>query len=219
MAESLRSRAKRYADGQFNKAELLALSGILLADKAIDLATFGRLNKLSATALKRIVIPAVSTSGRIAGQAALGAARLAATPAASILGSTARAAVPLVTNPYLAGTALGYGALQTEPGQELLEAAGERGRMDRIRFEQALTDLSVGVEKRKTRAKSKFNKYVSAGMKSVKASTTYGKKGVINAPKKAFKVVVSAASAVNKGKKMPKSGLKRKLMMVMRKLR
>jgi len=147
------------------------------------------------------------------------ALRTAAVPAASILGSTARAAIPLATNPYLAGTALGLGALQTDPGQELLEAAGERGRMDRIRFEQALTDLEVGVGKVKSRTKSKFNKYVSAGMKSVKASATYGKKGIINAPKKAFKAVVSAASAVNKGKKMPKSGLKRKLMMVMRKIK
>ena len=219
MAESWKSRAKRYADGQFNKAELIALSGLLLADKAIDLATFGRLNKLSATALKKLVLPGVSLTGRIAGQTALGLGRLAMTPAASIAASTARAAVPLVTNPYLAGTALGYGALQTEPGQELLEAAGERGRMDRIRFEQALTDLSVGVGKVKTRTKSKFNKMVSSGMKTIKAGTTYGKKGVINAPKKAFKAVVSAASAVNRGKKLPKSGFKRKLMMMMRKIR
>jgi len=71
----------------------------------------------------------------------------------------------------------------------------------------------------KSRTKSKFNNFVSKGMSTIKSSTSYGKKGVINAPKKAFKVVVSAASAVNKGKKMPKSGLKRKLMMVMRKLR
>ena len=60
---------------------------------------------------------------------------------------------------------------------------------------------------------------VSAGMKSVKASTSYGKKGIVNAPKKAFKAVVSAASAVNRGKKLPKSGIKRRLMGIMRKIR
>jgi hypothetical protein len=218
MAESWRSKAKRYADGQFNKAELLALSGLLLADKVIDLATYGRLNKLTATALKRVVIPAVSTSGRLAGQAALGVGRLAMTPAASIAASTARAAVPLVTNPYLAGTALGLGALQTQPGQQLLEMAEERGRMDRIRFEQALTDLGVGVTKAKKRTKSKFNKMVSKGMSTLKSSTSYGKKGIINAPKKAFKAVVAAASAVNRVKKLPKSGMKRKLMIMMRKI-
>ena len=72
MAESVTARAKRYAKGDFTKRELTTISGLLLADKAIDLATFGRLNKLSATALKRVVIPAVSVTGRIAGRAALG---------------------------------------------------------------------------------------------------------------------------------------------------
>ena len=101
--------------------------------------------------------------------------------------------------------ALGLGALQTEPGQELLAAAEESGRMDRIRFEQALTDLEVGVGKVKSRTKSKFNTAVSKGMKAVKNSVSYGKKGVISAPKKAFKAVVSTAAKLNKAKK---SGLK-----------
>jgi len=208
MAESVQAKFNRYLRRDFTAAESRNIIGLLVADKLIDVATFGRLNKLTGKAL-------VGTVTRLLPLAL----RTAAVPAASILGSTARAAIPLATNPYLAGTALGLGALQTQPGQELLDAAGERGRMDRIRFEQALTDLEVGVGKVKSRTKSKFNKFVSAGMKNIKASTTYGKKGIINAPKKAFKAVVSAASAVNKGKKMPKSGLKRKLMMVMRKIR
>ena len=177
---------------------------LLIALGIIDFVSRGKINAaafdLSLATLKR-VFPAAARVGGSVGM------------------SAARAAIPLATNPYLAGAALGYGALQTQSGQQLLEMAEDRGRMDRIRFEQALTDLEVGVGKVKSRTKSKFNKFVSAGMKSVKASATYGKKGVINAPKKAFKAVVSAASAVNKGKKMPKSGLKRKLMMVMRKIR
>ena len=219
MAESLRSRAKRYSEGRFNKNELLAMVGLQLFDKAMDVATFGKVSKLQAKAIQKLVIPAVSASGRLAGQTALGLGRLAMTPAASIAASTARAAIPLVTNPYLAGTALGLGALQTQPGQQLLEMAEERGRMDRIRFEQALTDLSVGVTKAKTRTKSKFNKYVSKGMSTLKASTSYGVKGVISTPNKAFKAVVAAASAVNRGKKLPKRGMKRKLMRMMRKIR
>ena len=218
MAESLRSRAKRYSEGRFTKNELLAMVGLQLFDKAMDVATFGKVSKLQAKAIQKLVIPAVSASGRLAGQTALGLGRLAMTPAASIAASTARAAVPLVTNPYLAGTALGLGALQTQPGQQLLEMAEERGRMDRIRFEQALTDLGVGVTKAKKRTKSKFNKMVSKGMSTLKSSTSYGKKGIINAPKKAFKAVVAAASAVNRGKKLPKSGMKRKLMIMMRKI-
>jgi len=194
----------RYKPSQFTKRELEIMVSAFALDKGLDFLTGGKLNKYSRKAAAKIVKTTLPIALRVGGSVGV---------------STARAALPLVTNPYLAGTALGLGALQTQPGQELLEAAGERGRMDRIRFEQALTDLEVGVGKVKTRTKSKFNKFVSAGMKSVKASATYGKKGVINAPKKAFKAVVSAASAVNKGKKMPKSGLKRKLMMVMRKLR
>jgi len=194
----------RYKPSQFTKRELEIMVSAFALDKGLDFLTGGKLNKYSRKAAAKIVKTTLPIALRVGGSVGV---------------STARAALPLVTNPYLAGTALGLGALQTQPGQELLEAAGERGRMDRIRFEQALTDLEVGVGKVKSRTKSKFNKYVSAGMKNIKASATYGKKGVINAPKKAFKAVVSAASAVNKGKKMPKSGLKRKLMMVMRKLR
>jgi len=77
--------------------------------------------------------------------------------------------------------------------------------MDRIRFEQALTDLEVGVGKVKSKTKSKFNSAVSKGMKAVRNSTSYGKKGVISAPKKAFAAVVSVASKLNKAKK---SGIK-----------
>jgi hypothetical protein len=194
----------RYKPSQFTKRELEIMVSALALDKGLDFLSGGKLNKYGRKAAIKIVKTTLPIALRVGGSVGV---------------STARAALPLVTNPYLAGTALGLGALQTQPGQELLEAAGERGRMDRIRFEQALTDLEVGVGKVKSRTKSKFNKFVSAGMKSVKASATYGKKGVINAPKKAFKAVVSAASAVNKGKKMPKSGLKRKLMMVMRKIR
>ena len=153
--------------------------------------------------------------------AAPGFSRSAAKVAVRAIGPLATRAAPaaLAYSPVATGTALGLGALQTQPGQQLLDLAEERGRMDRIRFEQALTDLTVGVKKSKARTKSKFNKMVSAGMKSVKASTSYGKKGIVNAPKKAFKAVVSAASAVNRGKKLPKSGIKRKLMLVMRKVK
>ena len=130
---------------------------------------------------------------------------VAARAGLSVGGSAARAALPLVTNPYLAGAAIGYGALQTEPGQQLLEMAEDRGRMDRIRFEQGLADIEFGIKKKVKRTKSKFNSAVSKGMKAVKNSVSYGKKGVISAPKKAFKAVVGTAAKLNKAKK---SGLK-----------
>ena len=154
--------------------------------------------------------------------AAPGFSRAAAKAAVRAIGPLATRAAPaaLAYSPVATGTALGLGALQTPPGQQLLDIAEERGRMDRIRFEQALTDLTaVTIPKAKVRTKSKFNKMVSAGMKQAKASTSYGKKGTINNAKKAFSAVTKAASAVTSGKKLPKSGIKRKLMIVMKRIK
>jgi len=177
---------------------------LLIALGLLDFVTRGRVNAaafdLSLATLKR-VFPVAARAG------------------VSVAGSVGRAAIPIATNPYLAGAALGYGALQTEPGQQLLEMAEDRGRMDRIRYEQALTNLQVGVKSKVKRTKTKFNRMVSLGMSKLKSSTSYGKKGLINAPKKAFKAVTQAASAVTKKKKLPKSGIKRRLMSWMRKLR
>ncbi len=189
---------------KFTKRELEIMVSALALDKGLDFLTGGAINKWSRKAAIKIVKTTLPL-----------ALRTAAVPAASL----ARSALPLATNPFVAGPALAYGALQTPQGEQLLEAASERGRMDRIRYEQALTDLEVGVKSRVKKTKSKFNKMVSAGMKKVKETTSYGKKGVINAPKKAFKAVVSAASAVTKKKKLPKSGIKRILMQAMRKVR
>ena len=123
-------------------------------------------------------------------------------------------------NPYATGALLGGAALASPPGQQLLDVAAERGRMDRIRLEQAMADLTrVTIPKAKARTKSKFNKMVSAGMKKIKASTSYGKKGTVSNAKKAFSVVTKAASAVTKGHKLPKSGIKRTLMSMMRRMR
>jgi hypothetical protein len=68
------------------------------------------------------------------------------------------------------------------------------------------------------RAKSKFNKAVSAGMKAAKASTSYGKKGTINNAKKAFSAVTKEASRINKGAKVAKKGIKRKIGLAIKKV-
>ena len=123
-------------------------------------------------------------------------------------------------NPYATGALLGGAALASPPGQDLLEAAAERGRMDRIRLEQAMTDLTqVAIPKAKKRTKSKFNKLISTGMATIKKSTSYGKKGTVTQPKRAFSLVTKAASAVTKGHKLPKPGIKRIIMTAMRKIR
>ena len=65
---------------------------------------------------------------------------------------------------------------------------------------------------------SKFSKAVSAGMKTVKASTSYGKKGTINNAKRAFTAVTKTASRINKGGKVTKSGITRKIGLAVRKI-
>ena len=158
------------------------IAAILVGHGIVDFVSGGRLTKIERNLLWKILKKGLP---------------MAVAPAASI----ARSAIPLATNPYLAGTALGLGALQTQPGQQLLEMAEDRGRMDRIRLEQLMTDIEVGVGKKVKRTKSKFNSAVSKGMKAIKNSTSYGKKGIINAPKKAFKAVVGMAAKLNKGVK------------------
>ena len=172
---------------------------------------FSRLEKaLMLNAGINIAVPGFNRAAAKALVTAL--ARATPSLAAGVAGTAA-------TFPITTGAALGGAALATPPGQDLLAAAAERGRMDRIRFEQALTDLTrVTIPKAKARTKSKFNKMVSAGMKTVKASTSYGKKGTISNAKKAFSAVTKAASAVTKGKKLPKSGIKRRLMTAMRRI-
>ena len=168
---------------------------------------FSKLEK----ALLTIVGIEIATPGfsRAAAKAAVGAIARATPPLARAATTTTTGLA--AANPALTGAALGLGALQTQPGQDLLAMAEERGRMDRIRFEQALTDLTVGTKKRSAKAKSKFNKAISAGMKVAKASTSYGAKGVLKSPKKAFSVVTKTASRINKGGKVAKSGIKRKI--------
>jgi len=58
--------------------------------------------------------------------------------------------------------------------------------------------------KRKT---TKFNTAVKRGMKILKDSTSYGKKGTINNAKKAFSAVTKVASKVNRGKKVAVKGV------------
>ena len=69
------------------------------------------------------------------------------------------------------------------------------------------------------RGPSKFNKAVSAGMKAVKKSTSYGKRGIIKPAKKAFALVTKLASAKKKKRKAPKSGIRRKIWNAMKGLR
>ena len=147
-----------------------------------------------------------------------GTNRAAAKAAVGVLSRGGRVLIPAAArsttslaaaNPALTGALLGGAALGTPQGQELLDMAEERGRQDRLAAERAVQDALYGtaetVKRSAAKKKSKFNTAVSKGLKAVKASTAFGKKGVINNAKKAFSAVTKAASARSKGLKAPKS--------------
>lgn len=113
-------------------------------------------------------------------------------------------------NPALTGALLGGAALQTPQGQQLLDIAEERGRTDRLAVEREVQDLLFGTAEKVKRGtkkrKTRFNKAVSSGLKALKASTSFGKKGTISNAKAAFKTATKAASSRLQGKKAPKKG-------------
>jgi len=175
---------------KFTKRELEAMVAALALDKGLDFLTGGAINRWSrkqAINIATKVLPAAlrGTAG-VLGRSAIGAA------------------TPLVQSaafPYVAGTALGYGALQTGPGQQLLQAAEESGADTRRSLDMALFNIQALGEEKVRKTKSKFNTAVSKGMSAAKAGTSYGVKGVISAPTKAFAAVTKLASKINKAKK------------------
>ena len=105
-------------------------------------------------------------------------------------------------------------------GEEFIEQA-ERlasGVEMRARSEGLPIAGRPAVSQTKRRKTTKFSKAVSAGMKTVKASTSYGKKGTINNAKRAFTAVTKTASKINKGGKVAKSGITRKIGLAVRKI-
>ena len=154
----------------------------------------------------------IQLGGIVAGRAAVPAAALAGrTVAGTIAGATA----PILSSPAFApaaGIGLGAAILDTPQGQALLQAAEERGRADRVAFEQLKTDIQMAAigppaVARRKKVMSKFNKSVKQGMDIVKKSTSYGKKGIISSPRKAFSAITKTISKVKKGKAAPKKGI------------
>ena len=130
-----------------------------------------------------------------------GTSRAAAKRALAMLGRTAIPAARTVArvNPYAAAGLTGL-------------AAYEAGLLDPLAqpFEQAVRAEDEVVvqapERRRKKRRTAFNKAVSEGMKAVKKSTSYGKKGTINNARKAFTAVTKVASKLNKGKKVGAKG-------------
>jgi len=163
-----------------------------------------------------------------------GTTRKVFTKAIQVLTPVATRATPVVArgaasiaaaNPVATGIGLGLGALQTPPGQALLDAAAARGAADRIAAQQAYDEAvfrattqtipqvqagltSPAFKPAVKRKVSKYAKAVKAGMAAVKKSKFSGKPGKITNAKKAFSTVSKVTSAINKGKKVAKTGIR-----------
>lgn len=104
-------------------------------------------------------------------------------------------------SPYIAGGAVAMDMLNNRDiyaGQLLDQWESMEGK--------ATGGRGTTVQKIRKKA-GKFNKAVSAGMKALKRSKSYGKPGTLNNPKNAFKAVTKVASKLNKGKKVSGSGV------------
>jgi len=224
MAESRRAKAKRWLNRDFTKAELEGMVAILVADQVIDVATGGRLSAMKKTALKKIVLPLAARGTAVAGTTA---GRLAMT------GLRAGKMVA-VSHPILTAGTIAYIAYQNreelgalvEQGYDILSPVGEaiQERLPPMPIPApGIPSMPVlpsipsvmGRLRTKLRRPSKFNLAVKKGMATVKQSTSFGKKGTINNPKKAFAAVTKVASRAKKGI-IPKRGIAKKIYLAIR---
>ena len=100
-------------------------------------------------------------------------------------------------------------AYRMGPGRQVIDP-GER-------IVGGVIETALVPSKRK-KAMTKFNKAVKEGMKIVKASKSYGKKGTISNSKKAFAAVTKTVSKANKGAKTPVKGVLRKVALKAKKI-
>ena len=97
---------------------------------------FSKLEKVLAAAVGIDLLRPGTTRAAITRAAAIMPQRAAPVAAASAVNPALLAAAP-----YVVGAGLGYEALQTQPGQDLLAAAEASGRMSRVLAEQRYQDF------------------------------------------------------------------------------
>ena len=130
-----------------------------------------------------------------------GTSRAAAKKAVAMLGRNAVPAARTVArvNPYAAAGLTGLAAYELGLLDPLAQPA--------MQAVEAIDEVVVQApERRRKKRRTQFNKAVSEGMKAVKKSASYGKKGTINNAKKAFTQVTKVASKLNKGQKVGTKG-------------
>lgn len=137
-----------------------------------------------------------------------GTSRAAAKRAVEVLARGAVRAAPVAAqaarvNPYAAAGLTGLAAYELGLLDPLAAPTMQAAQTATEAAQEILIDRPERVRKKR---RTTFNKAVSAGMKAVKQSTSYGKKGTINNAKKAFSAVNKVASKLNKGQKVSTKG-------------
>ena len=137
-----------------------------------------------------------------------GTTRAAAKRAVEVLARGAGRAAPVAVqaarvNPYAAAGLTGLAAYELGLLDPLAAPTMQAAQTATEAAQEILIERPERVRKKR---RTTFNKAVSAGMKAVKQSTSYGKKGTINNAKKAFSAVNKVASKLNKGQKVSTKG-------------
>lgn len=137
-----------------------------------------------------------------------GTSRAAAKRAVEVIARGAVRAAPVAAqavrvNPYAAAGLTGLAAYELGLLDPLAAPTMRAAETVTEAAQEILIDRPERVRKKR---RTTFNKAVSAGMKAIKQSTSYGKKGTINNAKKAFSAVNKVASKLNKGQKVSTKG-------------
>jgi hypothetical protein len=210
---------------KLTKKDLAIIGGLV---GVADFLAEGRLSAPLSRALKRTAIAA----GKKAIFTAPAAARVAQASALRGAGTVARVgAMVAMRHPYVAAGAVIYVAAKNREqiadlirdGYDVIPG-GERRREfieDPVGFIQDVrSEMTPGVGPfglgrplgapipgmKPKRRKSTYNTSVSKAMKAIKKSTSYGIKGALNNPKKAFGFVARTVSKLRKGKKVSNKG-------------
>ena len=196
------------------------LAAFVVGHGITDFVTGGKLSLIERNAIWKVLKKLGTTTARAAPRAAGTAVAVGRTIA--------------MRHPYIAGGTLlyvaatnreqiadlirqGYDVVEQLPGQERREEFAR----DPVGFIQDVREsmppgygpgglfrpiTGVQLPKRKSKRRSAYNSGVSKGLKALKKSTSYGTRGVLRTPRKAFGFVARTVSKLLKGKKVPSKG-------------
>jgi len=174
----------------------LALIGA--AAGTADFLAEGRLSAPLARALKRYVLPQVARAG----------------PRVAVTGLQVAKQIALRHPVLTAGAIVYYTYKNRKEIGRLVEQGYDVLQDPRIQQGQGLPDFQgpnvqgvlQPIIKPIKKLKNRFSNAVGKGLRALKASSSFGKKGTLSNAKAAFKTATKAASARRQGRKMPKSG-------------